>query len=92
MLYDFEFHFANGAMGVATAMEGRDEIGASEERIRLLLRPDAQTIEEIIVNRPQLVMLKTIKRIIPAENAPVVVDGTSFEMGGTSFKGRHDPA
>lgn len=57
-------------MGVATAMEGRDEIGASEERIRLLLHPDPQTIEEIIVNRAQLVMLKTTKRVIPEDTQP----------------------
>lgn len=62
--YDFEFLFLNGQRECYTAEEGRDRIAADDARVRLELHHTEDAIEEIIVHRSALALMRTVKRII----------------------------
>lgn len=69
--YDFEFGFLSGAQPLfLSGVDGRDSFAVDEERLKIALRPDADTLEEIIVQRQSLSYQRVTKRTVKPE--PVV--------------------
>lgn len=67
VVFDLEFLFIGGQSLYVTATEGRDSIRADDARVRLELHPDPLTVEELIIHRPQLAYMRTVKRTAAPE-------------------------
>ena len=68
VLLDLEFGFTHGDPLFISTEEGRDSCAADEARIRVIKRPDDQTIEETIIDRAKVNWTRTTKRVLPAED------------------------
>jgi hypothetical protein len=66
-VYDLEFVFASGARLTLTAHTHRDTLSADDARIRVLMRPDNTTIDEVIVDRTKLDYFRTTQRTLPTD-------------------------
>lgn len=81
MYYDFEFCFTNGAVQCLTAVDGRDTIAADDQRVRLELHQDADTVEEVIISRSQLAYMRTTKRTV---HPPATIDSAGLVLVGVN--------
>jgi hypothetical protein len=66
---DCEFQFANGQSLFVTAEPARGDLLAQDaERVKLTLKPDDTTHDEVIVHRATLAYERYTKREVPAES------------------------
>ena len=64
VLLDLEFGFTHGEPLSITAVDGRDQIAADPDRVKVTCRPDEATIEETIIDRSKTNWMRTTKRTL----------------------------
>ena len=64
VVLDCEYGFLNGTSEHYTVDTRRDDIVMDDERVKITLKPDVNTVDEILITRSALAYMRTTQRTI----------------------------
>lgn len=67
-VFDLELVFKSGRVEAHHVEGGRDTIAMDAERIKLTLKPEPNVLEEIIVDRREVVQMRLLARTVLVES------------------------